>query len=91
MIMVELLNKIDKKLIELGFESEEYGPLLADLYDIFKESQQYQQLIYKFTELNVADNESVLETLVELQTSMEHFHFHIKSAEPLLNKVLSKL
>lgn len=86
----EVLKNIEEKLTKLGW-AEEAGPLAVDLNDLVEASNEFLQVIQEFQVMDARDEDTVLHVLSELQAEMLHFEFHIKSALPMVEKLLDQI
>lgn len=85
----KLLKSLESKLKDFNLPSDNFGSFLADLNDLTEASYDYIEEIKRFLDLDAKDKDSTGRTLIELQTIMEHFQFHVSSALPIIEKIVN--
>ena len=84
-------KRLKEKVNELGFSESEIGPLIADLNDMAEACSDYLEIIQRFLVLDADNKDELLDVLIEMQLTLEHLRFHIKSSLPLIKKLINKM
>jgi len=86
-----LYKKIENKMNELQFLEYDIDTFPADLSDLSEASNRYLEIIQQFLIVDANNEDEVLDSLINLQLTMEHMKFHIDSGLPLLKNLLEKI
>ncbi|MDQ0191653.1 hypothetical protein JI721_07110 [Alicyclobacillus cycloheptanicus] len=87
----ELYKDISEKMRALGLSGPDFRPISADLNDLVEASERYLNIIDQLLQADNSNKDSILELFIDLQVTLEHLMFHIKSGLPLVERIINSI